>query len=355
MVEIDLPRKSRIVKKYPRVLNALRLKIGQGHFDGMLPGVQKLAQDFDVNFMTVNKAINMLVRENLLYRIPRKGTFVRRTYRIALVFLHPKEARKGRMPDVYDNLIHGVEEALNARNATMVFKNIDPGTGLPGLTRLVREVDGAILLGKIKNQRINEILDSFPAIRVMGMIDEKEKLDHVTYSNHSIGRLAAEYLIRRGCGKCAFICDSNDNPLYLGRGEAFRETLEKAGENVRMIIPEIPTDADMGMKARVITSQLDRILSKGPRPDGLFIPAAWMSGIIYSFLFSRGVVPGKDVQIVICDREIMQLSGLTPQPAYVDIHSDLVGKKAVEILTRRIETPDKKREKILLEPSLVEN
>ena len=94
MVNIDMPKNSRIVKKYPKVLNSLRLKIRRGHYGSMLPGVQQLARDFDVNFMTVNKAVNMLVDENLLYRIPNKGTFVRRTYRIALIFFFKKESRK---------------------------------------------------------------------------------------------------------------------------------------------------------------------------------------------------------------------------------------------------------------------
>ena len=90
MINIDMPRNGKLVKKYPRIVRLLRQKIANGEYPGMLPGVTQLAVEYDVNFMTVNKAVNKLVDEGLLYRIPKKGTFVKRTYRIALLILTPQ-------------------------------------------------------------------------------------------------------------------------------------------------------------------------------------------------------------------------------------------------------------------------
>ncbi len=349
MVNVDMPKNSKIVKKYPRVLNALRLKVRRGHYGGMLPGVQVLAREFDVNFMTVNKAVNMLVDENLLYRIPNKGTFVRRTYRIALVFLFKKESRNQRRLTVYDDIIHGAEEALNEKKMTMVFKNIDPESELPSLKNIKNESDGVIILGAM-TPRIKKAIDDFPAVRVMGAVDENDICDHVTFNNHSIGRLAAEHMLRKGHKNCAFACSSNWQ-LLLGRGKAFCETLMKAGGHVSMIIPENSTAKNL--KADAIIDQLSKMIKEKPIPTGLFIPAAWMAGDIYSFLNSRGVALGKDIEIVTCDKELLVLSKLIPMPAYVDIHADLIGEKAVEVLSQRIESPDIPRKKILLEPDLV--
>ena len=352
MVDIDMPKNSKIVKKYPKVVNALRLKIRSGHFTGMLPGVQRLASDFDVNFMTVNKAINKLVDENLLYRIPNKGTFVRRTYRIALIFLFNKASRNQQRHTVYDDLIHGVEEALNEKEITMVFKNIDPESELVNFKNIKNDSDGVILLGETEKLIINNILDGFPAVRVMGSVNDNDNLDHVTFNNYSIGQLAAEYMLRKDHRNCAFVC-SNDWKLLLDRGIAFRDTLTKAGGHASIIIPEIATVTN-DHRINTITAQLDKMLHGKSAPTGLFIPSAWMSGDIYSFLYSRGIIPGKDIEIVTCDKELMELSRLTPQPAYIDTHADLVGKKAVEILSKRIEFPDGPPVKILLEPNLME-
>ncbi|MFA6293339.1 MAG: GntR family transcriptional regulator [Victivallales bacterium] len=349
MVDIDMPRNSKIVKKYPKVLNALRLKIRRGHYGGMLPGVQQLARDFDVNFMTVNKAVNMLVDENLLYRIPNKGTFVRRTFRIALVFLFKKDSRNQRRQTVYDDLIHGVEEALNEKNMTMVFKNIDPESELLSLKNMKNESDGLILLGAV-SPKVNKTLGDFPVVRVMGAVDESDTRDHVTYNNHSIGRLAAEHMLRKGFKECAFVCSSNWQ-LLLDRGLAFCETFAKAGGHVSMLMPE--NASANSLNTNWLTGRLAKMLEQKTAPAGLFIPAVWMADSIYSFLNSRNAVPGKDIEIVTCDKELMELSKLIPRPAYVDTHVDFIGKKAVEVLSERIEFPGSPMKKILMEPDLV--
>lgn len=350
MIDIDMPRNAKIVKKYPKVLNALRSKIQSGHYVGMLPGVQQLALEFDVNFMTVNKAVNMLAAENLLYRIPNKGTFVKRNYRAALVFLFAKESRNQRRKTVYDDLIHGVEEGLNERNITMIFKNIDPDSETSALESLKKESDGIMLLGDVV-PRSGGIIDGFPLVRVMGAVDEDDTLDHVTFNNHSIGRLAAEHLLRKGHRICAFAC-SGKRQLFLDRGKAFQETLAKAGVNASMLMPDDFSDDDM--KWSSLSLQIDKMLGDGDAPTGIFIPAAWMADSIYPLLKSRGIFDGGDVEVVVCDKELAELSRLTPTPVCVDIRADLVGKKAVEVLTRRIESPGTPRQLALVEPALLE-
>jgi DNA-binding LacI/PurR family transcriptional regulator len=353
MVEIDMPKNAKIVKKYPRVLKELRSKIRKGYFSGVLPGVQKLAREFDVNFMTVNKAINILVEEKLLYRIPNKGTFIRKTFRIALVFLFKKDNRNQRRYTVYDDLIHGVENELNENNITMIFQNIDPESESFKLEKIKQEADGLIVLGDLHNSKANEILEGFPVVRVMGMIDNHDTIAHVTFNNYSIGQMAAEYMLCRGYEKCAFIC-CNNRELLIDRGRAFCETLIKAGKHGSMLTEKYVGREHKSYQDSII-AQLEGMLKEESRPSGLFIPAAWMAGDIYSLLSSRGVIPGKDIEIITCDKELMALSKLVPLPTYVDLHSDLVGKKAVEVLSKIIEKPDCKREKILLEPTLVEN
>lgn len=350
-VDIDIPKNSRIVKKYPKVLNDLRMKIRSGYFTGMLPGVQKLASDFDVNFMTVNKAINMLVDENLLYRIPNKGTFVRKTYRVALAFLCSKECRNQRRQTVYDDLIHGVEDALNKKDMTMIFKNIDPESELLSLKNIENDSDGLILLGDIDNLVKKTPLFDVPVVRVMGTVEEQDTLDHVTFNNYSIGQLAAKHMLSKGHMNCAFIC-SSPRFLLLERGRAFCETFTKAGGQVRTFISD---DLDKVKGITDIKMKLSRNFNESPVPTGIFIPAAWMMGDVYSLFKDMGIIHGKDIEIVTCDKEMMELSKLTPMPDYVDIHADIIGRKAVEILLKRIESPDSQQEKVLLEPDLIEN
>jgi len=74
--EIQLPPRTRIAAKYVKIAEDLREQIFSGKLEGMLPGVRQIANDYDVTLMTANKAVNKLVEEKTLYRIPNKGTFV---------------------------------------------------------------------------------------------------------------------------------------------------------------------------------------------------------------------------------------------------------------------------------------
>ena len=47
-----------------------------------LPGERDLAIEFGVSYMTLRKAVDNLVAENLLYKIPTQGTYVSRPGKI---------------------------------------------------------------------------------------------------------------------------------------------------------------------------------------------------------------------------------------------------------------------------------
>jgi GntR family transcriptional regulator len=62
---------------YERVLRDLRSKIGRGELTGQLPSRIRLADEYGVSHMTVQRAIDTLKEEGLLYSVPGLGVFVR--------------------------------------------------------------------------------------------------------------------------------------------------------------------------------------------------------------------------------------------------------------------------------------
>jgi DNA-binding GntR family transcriptional regulator len=78
-------------KKHDLISEDLRKRIAKGSLTGRIPGQRVLAQEYDVNFLTVRRAVATLVKEGLLVRQPSRGTFVtrlkrERTRTIAAVF-----------------------------------------------------------------------------------------------------------------------------------------------------------------------------------------------------------------------------------------------------------------------------
>ena len=62
---------------YERVLTDLRRRIERGELTGQLPSRMKLAEEYGVSHMTVQRATDTLKDEGLLYSRPGLGVFVR--------------------------------------------------------------------------------------------------------------------------------------------------------------------------------------------------------------------------------------------------------------------------------------
>ena len=62
--------------KYQLVEQRLALEIHKGRYKTRLPGERVLAQEYQVSYMTLRKAIENLVAKGLLYKIPAQGVYV---------------------------------------------------------------------------------------------------------------------------------------------------------------------------------------------------------------------------------------------------------------------------------------
>lgn len=65
---------------YEQVLTDLRQRIGRGELSGRLPSRLALTAEYQVSHMTVQRAIDALKREGVLYSRPGLGVFVRKDY-----------------------------------------------------------------------------------------------------------------------------------------------------------------------------------------------------------------------------------------------------------------------------------
>jgi DNA-binding GntR family transcriptional regulator len=62
--------------KYVLVENHIREAINNKQLVDRLPGERALARELGYSYMTIRKAIENLVAEGLLYKVPTYGTFV---------------------------------------------------------------------------------------------------------------------------------------------------------------------------------------------------------------------------------------------------------------------------------------
>ena len=62
--------------KYKLVENRIKEAIRHREIVDKLPGERVLAKEFGVSYMTIRKAIENLVMQSILYKVPARGTYV---------------------------------------------------------------------------------------------------------------------------------------------------------------------------------------------------------------------------------------------------------------------------------------
>ena len=67
------------IPKYMVIANQLRQRIASGDFSdtGQLPQEKRLIQAYNVSRITIRKALDVLVTENLIYRVQGAGTYIK--------------------------------------------------------------------------------------------------------------------------------------------------------------------------------------------------------------------------------------------------------------------------------------
>ncbi len=73
--------------KYLAIKEDLRCQMRDGSIDHRVPSENELARRFRVSRMTARKALNELLREGLVERVPGKGTFIRKQ-RVTQAYFH---------------------------------------------------------------------------------------------------------------------------------------------------------------------------------------------------------------------------------------------------------------------------
>ena len=277
-----------------------------------------------------------------------------RTSRIALVRFTPR--RSAMHSPVYMDVIRGVEEAVSDADMSLVLRHL-PLNPVGRGSLFQQRVDGIILFGAISDPDLIEQIGPLPCVEIMGHEKGSVPWDHLTYANHPIGRIAAEYLRGRGHTRTAAISFNPDGRIFKERVDVFRTTWKEVGGSDCAMLNDPLLLREAMDTERIdpdrLRQGLDHLLSSGRRPTALFLVADMLAAPVQNELMRRNLVPGRDIEIVSCNNERLLLDPLHPRPATVDIHAEKIGRRAVAHLLWRMEHPLEPRQNLVIEPELV--
>lgn len=327
--------------KQGKIVEELLRRIREGVYEEKLPLSQDLAKEFGVNFKTINKALNQLVTDGILFRKKGCGTFIRTPVNIdgarmvevlfegyATVSSHP----------FWGEIWSGVVKTLSENGYRPVLSMLEADSeGILNLNRFTFcESAGKMLLG-VSEKRLIKLLQKesrVPFVSVADSVDEPSALS-VSIDDGKAIHDAIDYLIGQGASRIGFIgitCSYTNSKLanrfqhYLDAVQRYHQIDPDLIENVRLL-------SENGFKA------MKSILSRSV-PDAVLVSGDHMIPGVVQALAEAGIpVPGK-VLICGCDGVRTNLPFSYPT---IRSNRQLCGEKAAELLIRKIVNPADRR------------
>ena len=279
----------------------------------------------------------------LNYRPSRMARQMRRTGTQTIGLLLSAEPHRG---SVLPGQIEGINKAAHkAGYAVSLLRLSDEAMLGKDLPLWMREIcmDGLLIhYNENLPDNVHRVLESvkLPAIWL------NDRLDHdcVHVDEFAAGRMATEFLIRRGHKRIAFV---NPHELIhhsdLDRREAYERAMGEAGLEPQLCIKPTP-EGQWSAVAKAVMEQPDP-------PTGLITPEVYLAIMARMIAWKASVPASRVPEIVTFHSE--------PYPAALDgvtvvaIPQEPLGHKAFEMLLEKIENPDVRGPSAVIDPYLI--
>lgn len=259
--------------------------------------------------------------------------------------------------------IHGTEAALSDMGADVLFADLPYLDRLPDFIAR-RRVHGLVGKGALQEQLFAnadpELLNrmrEIPTVWLLGRPHGADWGDVVESNDAEVGRLAAEYLLRRGHRRIAILDPKPDHVTLGQRCASFSWHASQKGSIVESFLGEasqwsLPLRSVDDVEA--VDELVGRLLKLRKKPTAVFVPADCIAAMVYRACARRGLQIGKDLSLISCNNELPLLTGLYPEVTTIDICAEQIGRQAVEQLTWRLKHPDSPSVTVSVQPRLVE-
>jgi DNA-binding LacI/PurR family transcriptional regulator len=273
----------------------------------------------------------------------------RQVRRIALMIVGVPQVQL--QSPIYSELLNGVHAGVQAADHELVVAMLEPADEAR-LQTVVRQVDGVVCFCAAAGAGVLRSLPGRCSVQVFGQVQVGEWWDHVTYDNAAIGPLAAAWLRGRGHQHGAILGSSGPGAHFQQRQQGFCTAWPTARAFVGDDLLLAPAQLNTVDRPR-LAALVDALLASDPRPTGVFVPADMQTVVVQALLLERGMVPGRDLELLSCNREELLLAGLHPRPATIDIHAHRIGQRAAEQVLWRLDHPGEPAVHQTLEPEVV--
>jgi len=337
------------IPKYLLVEHHIKQAIKERKIVDKLPGERVLARELGFSYMTIRKAIDNLVGEGLLYKLPTRGTYVAdqqaqkpRTRTIGY-FLDSRIAG-GLSSPYYSMIFNALEKRTSRKGYSLVyFTNTSESNLLPVLNKL----DGVIVSSFLRVENlIQEIKAIVPVVAIDNSVADKT-IPSVIVDNFSAQVESVDYLCGLGHRRLGFMTGLEDSDASKNRYEGYKSGLIKHGIEMD---PSLVFRGNYTFSSGV--SGVDCFLSLSDKPTAIICANDSMALGAINKLGQEGIeVPGGMSVVGFDDIDIAHQ--ITPTLTTVAVPVDEIAGRAFDMLENLIEGRSLENRHVALEARLV--
>ncbi|MCM6773011.1 LacI family transcriptional regulator [Nocardia sp. CDC159] len=242
-------------------------------------------------------------------------------------------------------LARGVEDAANERDYSVVLANSDESLNKEQRYLEVAAAErmaGVVLApSSTSASRIDTLTDrGIPVVAIDRRLRWAD-VDSVTVNNQKAAKEAVDHLIAAGARRIAMITGPSDASTATSRLAGYRAALREAG-----LTPDPALEVRGDYRVESGRAAAQALLDLPHRPDGLFVANNLMMVGTLDALARAGVRFPDDLLLAGFDE--MSWAGFAPPITLVEQPSYEIGRRAAELLLRRIAGEDFPPQRIVL-------
>ena len=335
--------------KYVLVEDHIRQQIKKNKISDKLPGERALAAELGFSYMTVRKAVENLVTEGLLYKIPTKGTFIadqrgnKVKTRTIGYFLDSRIAG-GLSSPYYSMVFNAIEKQATRQGYSLVYFS---DTSASNLHAVLKKLDGVIASSFLRVENlIQEIKAIVPVVAIDSSVSDKT-IPSVIIDNFSAQIQSVDYLCSLGHQRIGFMTGLEDSDVGKNRYEGYKSGLIKQGIKAD---PALVFRGNYTFGSGVSGAQY--FLSLEDRPTAIICANDSMALGAINKLHQEGLNVPRDISIVGFD-DIDIARQITPPLSTVSVPVDEIASCAFNMLESLIDGRTLENRHVALEAHLV--
>ncbi|MFF2089891.1 substrate-binding domain-containing protein [Paenibacillus sp. NPDC058174] len=325
-----------------------------------VPSEGELAKLYGVSRMTAKLALDILVKQDVVYRLARRGTFLSAGYvegaeepALPRMTLQAEQPAKRKIAMVFPNMddytariIASAEQEARKLNCQLLIRiSLDKEDESECLQELYEDrVDGVILYPRGRMACSEKVLElnrlRYPLV-IIDRIFREVQIDCVYHDHYQGAYNLVEYLISRGHREIGYISMSFDGVTsredrYKGYLQALRDHKLTANEGYA----ELHCSEDYMNRLSEVNPQLEAFIGRNPSLTAVVCADDYLAtSCLYTALSMNVPVPD---QLSVIGFSDIQLSSLLPIPLTTARQTtEQIGQAAINLLFKRM---DKSRE-----------